>query len=552
MFNFGGFSPNLKFYNKVFAAIEQDFIKSTKSCFNRLQYIYFLPTLRGKNREWFLDEQDGESIQLLKEFSSSYLEHYQSVKSFLDFWIGKGETIIDGENVSKGFNIGKEVIVTRNEEIGLTKIFIKNFDETLTPIVDLGYGISQLIPIILKIATVAMKQEDNHEYDFDNQMGYNRRQTYYYFPSTLLIEEPEANLHPALQSKLAELFLDAASRFNIQFILETHSEYLIYKLQTYVGRKIISPEDIAIYYLNHPATVKEQEEKKYVNRVEIQEDGAIDYERYFGKGFFDEQTNLKLSLLNIQRDRFFENFETLKKEKLSDEERIEKQQNLLDKYTSKLNFTTYEQRVRNRFSDSNKFQSNTFKYLASAYHLMEISDDNPSVTDYSPAIIQFGRAVESEVLELFHRVKDYLYTNVSDCENWIGNFNSQDIVLTSEIDNKKKRIFKGYIKKDPLNSNGVKYRINFGGVNFVMKLLFNENEINLNQVDLLKEFLFYLQNNYFVDWNMVKVNIPLLESIIDERNDSAHTYASPINGNSAEMYKDKVEKFLLDWSGNKK
>ena len=85
-----------------------------------------------------------------------------------------------------------------------------------------------------------------------------------------------------------------------------------------------------------------------------------------------------------------------------------------------------------------------------------------------------------------------------------------------------------------------------------MKLLFNENEINLNQVDLLKEFLFYLQNNYFVDWNMVKVNIPLLESIIDERNDSAHTYASPINGNSAEMYKDKVEKFLLDWSGNKK
>jgi predicted phage-related endonuclease len=48
--------------------------------------------------------------------------------------------------------------------------------------------------------------------------------------------------------------------------------------------------------------------------VKIDTEGSIDYEKYFGKGFFDEQTNLKLSLLNIQRNSFIEQYEKIKED----------------------------------------------------------------------------------------------------------------------------------------------------------------------------------------------------------------------------------------------
>jgi predicted ATPase len=47
----------------------------------------------------------------------------------------------------------------------------------------------------------------------------------------LLIEEPESNLHPALQSKLAVFFVELANKYNKQIIIETHSEYIIRKIQ---------------------------------------------------------------------------------------------------------------------------------------------------------------------------------------------------------------------------------------------------------------------------------------------------------------------------------
>src|SRR5690606_8072165 len=120
-----------------------------------------------------------------------------------------------------------------------------------------------------------------------------------------------------------------ASRFNIQFLIETHSEYLIYKFQEYIGRKIFSPSDVKVYYFNHPDDVRQGLKDKYISHVKIDTDGSIDYEKYFGKGFFDEQTNLKLSLLNIQRNRFIEDYEIIKEE-------LKKSNETLDDYDAKI------------------------------------------------------------------------------------------------------------------------------------------------------------------------------------------------------------------------
>ena len=108
------------------------------------------------------------------------------------------------------------------------------------------------------------------------------------------------------------MFVEANNKFNIQFIIETHSEYIIRKFQTLVANNKISGENVKIFYVRHPKDVNQ--DKKQISSINIQQDGSIDYQIFDG-GFFDENDNLELSLLNIQRDRFLHDFEELKKNK---------------------------------------------------------------------------------------------------------------------------------------------------------------------------------------------------------------------------------------------
>ena len=127
----------------------------------------------------------------------------------------------------------------------------------------------------------------------------------------LLVEEPEANLHPNLQSRLADLFLEIARESEIdstgwygedeqqeespyytpnhQLIVETHSEYLVRRLQYLVATGKASPEDVVIYYLGADPTADD-----YVKRITIAPSGKLS--ESFGPGFTDESTNLMIDL----------------------------------------------------------------------------------------------------------------------------------------------------------------------------------------------------------------------------------------------------------------
>ena len=66
--------------------------------------------------------------------------------------------------------------------------------------------------------------------------------------SILILEQPEAYLHPKAQGDLVDVFIDVVKNRNIQIILETHSEYLLSRLQRRIAEEEISATDTALYF----------------------------------------------------------------------------------------------------------------------------------------------------------------------------------------------------------------------------------------------------------------------------------------------------------------
>ncbi len=101
----------------------------------------------------------------------------------------------------------------------------------------------------------------------------------------IIIENPEAHLHPNAIAKLTELICLAAQA-GIQIILETHSDHIINGILVQSkkfeqGEKGIDRENVSIYHFDRD----ENEHCTQAKEVKIEEDGLI---RYPPKGFFDQ------------------------------------------------------------------------------------------------------------------------------------------------------------------------------------------------------------------------------------------------------------------------
>lgn len=220
-----------------------------KEKFPNLSLIQYLPSIKGQLRRSFQVNDEHTLNTLIKEVNEKKLTP-ESTK-FVNKWV-------------KAYEMD-EIKIESDESLGVNYIKFKN-----KSLLDLGFGISQLTAILLKIA---LSPE-----------------------SILILEEPEANLHPNFQSKLADMLVEAAETFDMQFIVETHSEYLIRKLQYLTAKQKINPNDTVIYYFHDSNHVPMGE--KQVKKIEIQSDGSLSSD--FGSGFFDEADNLAISLFNLK------------------------------------------------------------------------------------------------------------------------------------------------------------------------------------------------------------------------------------------------------------
>ena len=128
-----------------------------------------------------------------------------------------------------------------------------NENSELASLTDVGFGISQFLPIIVA----------------DLQMD---------FEAVLTISQPEIHLHPKIQAALADYLCEQISFNERQYIIETHSEYLINRMRLLIVKGELQPEDVALYFMENDGI------KTTTHKIELTKDGQI---KNAPQGFFD-------------------------------------------------------------------------------------------------------------------------------------------------------------------------------------------------------------------------------------------------------------------------
>lgn len=112
-------------------------------------------------------------------------------------------------------------------------------------ITDVGFGISQLLPIIVA----------------DTQLGKE---------STLMVSQPEIHLHPSLQSNFGDYLLGQIEAKKKSYIIETHSEYLLNKIRLLIVEGKLKTEDVKVYYFKNNGNDVISNELKFLKSGKIE------------------------------------------------------------------------------------------------------------------------------------------------------------------------------------------------------------------------------------------------------------------------------------------
>ena len=130
--------------------------------------------------------------------------------------------------------------------------------EESTNALNMGFGVSYSLPIV--VALLSAREGD-----------------------ILVLENPEAHLHPRGQRKIGELVALAAAN-GVQIFMETHSDHVLNGIRLSVRNKKILSDKVKINYF-YEYLSEEGIQKHEKTSPEIFEDGSLSN---WPEGFFDE------------------------------------------------------------------------------------------------------------------------------------------------------------------------------------------------------------------------------------------------------------------------
>ena len=117
-------------------------------------------------------------------------------------------------------------------------IFREGFNKEIN-LSDTGFGYSQILPIITQLWELSTRNRVNQHSSLD------------VIPLVVAIEQPELHLHPAMQGRLAKAFIACIklakdNGYQLQLLLETHSQTMVDYFGRAVARNELSTSDIAV------------------------------------------------------------------------------------------------------------------------------------------------------------------------------------------------------------------------------------------------------------------------------------------------------------------
>lgn len=217
--------------------------------------------------------RERKDLGIRGEYTAHYLSKNQGVelknKRFIPFSLGVDTlTLLEAVNVWMGYITSKIQVIPRwNPNMNTATLsyrFVVRQDVTdeYSP-VNVGFGVTYALPVVLSI----LKAEPG---------------------SILVVENPEAHLHPAAQVIIGKMCAIAAAS-GVQLIIETHSDHFLNGVRVAVKEGLVSHEEVAFFFMTHDGMGKAE-----VQQPKMLPNGRLDS---WPEGFFDEWDNQLEKLL---------------------------------------------------------------------------------------------------------------------------------------------------------------------------------------------------------------------------------------------------------------
>ena len=235
-------------------------LDSRRSYDNVLDSIIYLGPLRSyPERIYSVSGRNRLSTGVRGEFTPDVLYTNPELVTRVNSWFER-------------FLIPYELAVSKSGDVALTGEYMsvtlidKNSGTTVT-LADVGFGINQLLPVIVEGVTTWTPSI----FDPDNRI--------------ICLEQPEIHLHPRLQAQVADLMIETSrGRAGKQWIVETHSELLVRRIQRRIEEGVLQPSDVCLIYVD-------PQEHGGSEMIMLRLDENGDFIDDWPSGFFEESYN---------------------------------------------------------------------------------------------------------------------------------------------------------------------------------------------------------------------------------------------------------------------
>ncbi len=251
-----------------------DFFLTTNAVLNNIykKHSYIGP-LRGEpEREYIYRDEVLEIGNKGENAAYLYLSEKDKILNDFTFYNSAKDAFEETENISIKAALDKWMTLMKidnfDAEIINRIIYLSqnasNYDATKVGIADVGFGVSQIFPILLE----GLRMEQG---------------------GTLMLEQPEIHLHPNLQMQMADYFIAMAlSGKNV--IAETHSDHVANRLV----RRIVEDETSKLKDLIGIYFIKPSENGAIYEEINIDETRGI---TNWPPDFFDQTANEQMRIM---------------------------------------------------------------------------------------------------------------------------------------------------------------------------------------------------------------------------------------------------------------